>query len=243
MKYSVSKPLIAIYDGTIKHCADIPAPASFKLTWGREWQKPFNNDKKGNIIVVPLDTVSTLLKYSDKKVAILNMASAKNKGGGVLNGAVSQEECLFHCSNLFQIPDGFYPVALNEFIYTKDVSFVRDVYYNFMNHIKADVITMPALNLNNNHDFKTIGLSYEQICLNKINAMLRAALEYGCDNIILGAWGCGVYKNDPNVISKYFKLMLHKNNIFKNFENVVFAIINDKNSVGQNFEIFNSLLK
>ena len=73
---------------------------------------PYLSDFENNIIVEPLDTVSAIQKWSQLgKVCALNMASHKRPGGGVENGARAQEECLFRCSNLFDVVSkDFYPL-------------------------------------------------------------------------------------------------------------------------------------
>jgi uncharacterized protein (TIGR02452 family) len=74
--------------------------------------------------------------------------------------------------------------------------------------------------------------------------MLSLAIKNNTKNIILGAWGCGVFKNDPDVISKLFYKILVIEGYSNYFDSVVFAIINDRNSVGNNFDIFyQNLLK
>jgi uncharacterized protein (TIGR02452 family) len=70
--------------------------------------------------------------------------------------------------------------------------------------------------------------------------MLSLAAKHGVRNIILGAWGCGVFKNDPETISLYFHEVLVQECYSGLFNQVVFAIINDHNSVGNNFGIFNN---
>lgn len=242
--------LIDVYQNTKEICKNIPFPKSEKITCGDDTPQAGSDidipNKSANIIVEPLDTVSALIKYSSKgKTAVLNMASSKRKGGGVENGAMAQEECLFRCSNLFTIPDNFYPIKNDQYIYTHQASFVKDNYYNIINPVKADVITIPAINLGNIQNYEDFGYSndsqgYEAINLDKMFFMINSALISGCDNIILGAWGCGVFKNDPNVIASLFKETL-ESGLSSMFENIVFAIINDRNSVGNNYEIFKKI--
>lgn len=241
--------LVKIYQDTKQICSGIPVPKSEKFNWDTdEIYTNYNltTKKAGNIIVEPMDTVSSLVKYSKSgKTAILNMASAKRKGGGVENGAMAQEECLFRCSNLFTISDDFYPLSEYQYIYTYDATFVKDVNYGIMQPVTADVITIPAINLNGSHiDFSQPGFNdqYESVILDKMFWMINSAIISGCDNIILGAWGCGVFKNDPNIISRLFKEVL-VGDLKESFNNVVFAVINDRNSVGNNYEIFKKTLE
>ncbi len=236
--------LIEIYQDTKNICVEIPIPISEKS----EGIFPCILTKKAGIITVDAhDTVSSIINYSNSgKTAVLNMANAKHKGGGVERGAMAQEECLFRCSNLFTISDEFYPMAVNELIYTKDASFVKDANYNPIEPIKVDVITIAAPNLNK--EFKgnegadySDEAYYEAIMIQKITSMLDVAALNGCDNIILGAWGCGAFKNNPNKVVEFFNKVLEDKRTM--FENVVFAVINDSNSVGNNYEIFQSKIK
>lgn len=243
MYFYSKEALIEIYTDTKSICSSIPVPHSEKSA-----AVPFPSliEKRGTIIVEPLDTVSALIKYSALgKTAILNMANSKHKGGGVERGAMAQEECLFRCSNLFTISDELYPMATNELIYTQGASFVKDVHYNPMEIIKGDVITIAAPNLNKNHEGNVIDqemvANYDSIMIHKLVSMLDIAALNKCDNIILGAWGCGAFKNDPNVLVALFNRVLeHKQYMF---DNIVFAVINDSNSVGNNYQIFKDKIK
>lgn len=190
-----------------------------------------------NILVENTDTVSSLIKWSKfGRTAILNMASSKRPGGGVRNGARAQEECLFRCSNLIHsVSTDFYSLEDNICLYTEEAVFFKDYLYNYIEPIKCDVITIPALNLNKS---ETIN-NYEKETMNKIRVMLSTPSKFGVKNLILGSWGCGVFKNDPEKISNYFKMVLIDEGYHSLYDKVIFAIINDHNSVSNNYKIFN----
>lgn len=235
------KNLIEVFEDTKKYTLDnnLTKSKTTKHTF-LEIEQP-HGPTKSNIIVVNSDTVSIAFDFTLLgKTAILNMASYKKPGGGVRNGARAQEECLFRCSNLSEvIPTSHYPLQEDECLYTSDGVFFKDFNYNYTTPTKIDVITMPAINLNSLEltDFK----QYIKINKDKIRLMLSLAIKNEVKNIILGAWGCGVFKNNPVQIANFFKEVLDEGyNSY--FDNVVFAIINDHNSVDNNLEVFKSIL-
>jgi len=201
-------------------------------------------DNKPNIVVINSDTVSSLSEQSGYgKTCVLNMASYKHPGGGVERGAMAQEECLFRCSTLHNtITTKFYPLREEEALYTTNAIFIKDKYYSIMYPATVDVITIAAVNLNLGGVYAksfTKTEEYEILMSNKIRLMLSLASKNNCENIILAAWGCGVYKNEPRTVAKLFKQELENDYGFKN---VVFAVINDHNSVDSNYEIFKEIL-
>lgn len=240
--------LIKVYEHTKFICSYLTKPDSAKYVQVSYNGENYVRKMSGNVIVEPMDTVSAMMKHFslDKSVAVLNMASSKRKGGGVENGSIAQEECLFRCSNLFHIPDSFYPILQKEFIYSKNATFVKDSNYQVMVPIEnVDVITMPAINLNKTHQDnlqnKDSVENYEQVMIEKIEKMFDVAAFHLCDNIILGAWGCGVFKNDPKTVAGFFDKVIEKKRML--FDNIIFAVINDKNSVANNYEIFKNTIK
>ncbi len=236
--------LIQVYKDTKENCIGILVPESEKHSKSLESKVV---PKKGEIIIEPLDTVSALIKYYDLNnvTAVLNMCSSKRLGGGVENGSVAQEECLFRCSNLFTIPNTFYPILSDEYIYTIEASFIKNANYEIMPTITADVITMPAINLNKTHIDNKItkdsANNYNAVMIEKIEKMFDSASFHMCNNLILGAWGCGVFKNDPNVVAGLFNQVIVRKRLL--FDKIIFAIINDNNSVANNYEIFKKVIK
>jgi len=227
--------LIEIYENTKIVSSFIPTPLSEKFSHF------FPRKEKIQISVEPIDTISALIKYhSTGKTAILNMASSIRKGGGVAKGAMAQEECLFRASNLYTISDELYPLGITDFIYTEGATFIKNSDHRLMEPIKADVITIAAPNMNKENKHynpnELEGFDYTSILEIKITQILNAADHYGCKNIILGAWGCGVFKNDPSLMAIRFKDIITENRY--NFERIIFAIINDDNSVDNNYEFF-----
>ena len=171
------------------------------------------------------------------RTCMLNMASYKHPGGGVMRGAMAQEEELSRRSNLMvDLTTYDYPLAVSDFIYSRDVTFFKDGNYQLMEPFDCDVVTIAATNLNG----LPMPKNYESIMRSKVRTMIVEAQNNGCRNLVLSAFGCGVFKNDPYIVAAYFKDELMHSGAY--FDNVVFAIINDRNSVASNYEIFNEVL-
>jgi uncharacterized protein (TIGR02452 family) len=225
--------LVEVYQDTLDYSKDLINSITTKHDFG---EISISKSISKNIEVVNSDSVSALTEFSKTgKTAVLNMASYKRPGGGVINGARAQEECLFRCSNLGHvISTDFYPLQDDELLWTKDAVFFKDVNYGYMKDVKVDVVTIAAINLN----AQKVD-NYEELTKNKIRLMLSIATKNNIDNIILGAWGCGVFGNEP---SKMVKMFIDVINEGYSFDNIIFAIINDHNSVGNNYNEFKNII-
>jgi uncharacterized protein (TIGR02452 family) len=250
----MKKNLIDVFQDTLEVSKSIPNKSETTKHTFDDILGPFLSEYNGNVIVEPIDTVSSLQKWSELgKTCILNMASAKRPGGGVENGATAQEESMFRCSNLWNSIDrSHYPLKMDECLYTENSTFFKDRNYDLMEPIDCDVMTIAAINLNEMGHFlgkrvakfndlnKTI--AYEDNTRNKIRLMASIPSTFGVRNLILGAWGCGVYKNDPERMAGYFRDVIIGEGYHGLYDMVIFAIINDNNSVGNNYEIFDRIL-
>ncbi len=233
---------------TTKHTFD----DILKQLYRFEKHKPSGILNLDNITVINSDTVSSIVEWSKRgKTCGINMASYRRPGGGVANGARAQEESLFRCSNLPLVVDRkFYPLQENECLYTENAIFFKDANYDLMDPVECDIITIAALRLSGVVTDKGLvkfepedeSIDYEQITKDKIRLMCSVPVMCGAKNLILGAWGCGVFKNDPTNMAKYFKEVLVNEGYANMYDNVIFAIINDHNSVGSNYEIFKKIL-
>ena len=91
---------------------------------------------------------------------------------------------------------------------------------------KIDVITCSA---HNQRAYKVENEKLKEINYYKIKAIIECAVENDVDNLILGAYGCGAFGNDPQLISEAFKIILIDEEYYKYFENVHFAIFTTLN--------------
>lgn len=169
-------------------------------------------------------------------VAALNFASAKNPGGGFLSGAKAQEEDLSLCSALYacQLKAPAYYAAnracgsllyTDHIIYSPAVPFFRDDSLALLDDpYLCSVITAPAPNAGE-YVRRSPGGEAEIIATLERRAaqVLAIAVAQKHRNIILGAWGCGVFRNDPALVAQVFANLL-RGTYHGAFEHVVFAI-------------------
>jgi uncharacterized protein (TIGR02452 family) len=114
---------------------------------------------------------------------------------------MAQEEELARRSNLmYGLPQEFYPLSIDEYIYTQDVTFFKNKYYQVIPSFDCDIITIAAINRS-----ESTPANYEEIMEEKISNMLYIPYKNGCKNLVLSAFGCGVFKNDPHFVSELFK--------------------------------------
>ncbi|MNJ86151.1 hypothetical protein D3C87_36380 [compost metagenome] len=171
------------------------------------------------------------------KTAVLNFASAKNPGGGFLGGAVAQEESLARSSSLYASLTK--DRTLYEFnrsqstflysdymIYSPEVLFWMDDNGEFLEKpVSVDVITSPAPNkgaMKQNNRPQEID-QIEETFRVRIDKLFALAVSQKVECLILGAWGCGVFQNDPAQVAVYFKEAL-ENKYKGQFKLIVFAI-------------------
>jgi len=176
----------------------------------------------------------------DGKVACLVFASAKNPCGGMIRGALAQEEAMGLCSGLYpcqtrpdvyrdyyeantrEPKDGIYQDAL---VYSPGVPVFReDKHFALLNGEDVhcvDMITAPAVNRSR---MKTNAVqNARQVMQERMRHVLYVAAENQVDYLVLGAWGCGVFGNDPKEIAEDFKAALDEKVVQGRFSCVVFA--------------------
>lgn len=183
-----------------------------------------------------------------EKIMCLNFASAKNPGGGFINGAEAQEESLARTSALYEtllMADDYYTTHRNmtscfytdTMIYSPQVPvFRKDKGELLSKPVMCNFITSPAVNAG---VVKRQEPERENEILGamdiRTDKMLALALHQGNETLILGAWGCGVFKNDPKEIAGLFKKYLQGK--YKNkFKRVVFAVLTKKEEMLKPFE-------
>ena len=194
-----------------------------------------------------LDSVSAIFKYHSNKTAVLNFASFKNPGGKFLNGARAQEECLCHESNLYnilsQFQDSFYTPnlkCLNRSLYQNKALYSKDVLFLHNNQeIKCDVITCAAPNYKAAHRYQRITPQENIVTLeSRIKFIINISEEQQVETLILGAFGCGVFGQDPRNVAILFRDYLEKTCYIRN---VIFAIPNSNRD--SNYAIFKRIFQ
>lgn len=194
------------------------------------------------VIVEPLDSVSAIFKHCDGKTAVLNFASYKNPGGQFINGSSAQEESLCHASFLYNVLSQFSIEYYdwnnrnkNKALYTNRALYSPDVVFVQGNDIcMCDVITCAAPNKKAAQKYCDVSDKDNRKALHsRIRFVLDIARKERVDTLVLGAYGCGVFGQDPIEVASIFKEMLQVSHAFKK---VIFAI---PDAQSKNFKAFN----
>ena len=174
-----------------------------------------------------------------RRVGVLNFASGKRPGGGFLNGAGAQEESLARSSALYPslLAHPEYYIAHRELkshrysdrmIYSPDCPVIRDDAGTLLDEpFLVDFITSVAPNTGalakrRRHGGMPIATLVER----RLRKILALACAQGCDALVLGAWGCGVFRNDPVLVAGLFGGLLQDGGPFSGrFRHVRFSVM------------------
>lgn len=226
--------------------------------------------RKDSVVNMDSKDTESIIGHAGSKVAVHNFASASNPGGGVVNGASAQEECLCRCSGLYfslntpAMWNGFYtphrnegnPIHNDDIIYTPQVAvFKTDTAEPALMKEKdwyfVDVITCAAPNLrdkpsngyNSGDGKKGIKVTDRELLAiheKRLRRILDVAVNEGDDTVILGAFGCGAFRNNPNVAAQAaYNVVKEYLHAFKNVEFAVYCRPDDDS----NYRTFERVLK
>ncbi|GGT23491.1 TIGR02452 family protein [Streptomyces chromofuscus] len=194
----------------------------------------------------PVDTVVEVTGESSLEAArrigeaaVLNFASARNPGGGFLNGAQAQEEALCRASALYscllRAPE-FYdhhrahrdPFYTDRVIHSPAVPVFRDDRGRLLDEpYSASFLTAAAPNagvVRRSAPERAAELPHALAV--RAERVLETAARHGYRRLVLGAWGCGVFRNDPAQVAGAFRGLLEPGGRFAGrFEHVVFGVL------------------
>lgn len=217
------------------------------------------NEEETKIIVRNVDCLEEGVRLCREgyNPVILNMASRRHPGGGVMLGAGAQEESLFRRTNLFrslyQFTEYFInhvwyknyitPVSTGERypldrnfggIYTPDALLFREDeqhgYKLMESPERLSFISVAGMNRPNIKDATHIADDLIEGTKNKMRTILRIGLRHGHDSLVLGALGCGAYRNPPSHIAKLFHEVFEEPEFKNKYRLISFAILDDPNT-------------
>ena len=205
-----------------------------KVSIPPELPLPLRNSPRYSSTHVQVTNETTLvasqrLKQQGLGPVALNFANGIRPGGGFLSGARAQEEALCRSSALYAtlLGDEMYdahrkrpePDSTGWCIYSPDVPIFRDD--------RGSAVSEPWL-----LSFITCAAPYApeigqprsgDLLAERILRVLDVASAYGHSSLILGAWGCGAFKNDPVRTARDFRTAL-EGPFCGVFSDVIFAV-------------------
>lgn len=202
-----------------------------------------NAPKPGRPAKIEITSETTLaalhrlaVTHSLDNVAALNFASGVSPGGGFLGGAYAQEESLASATGLYAtlLPQTAYyhlnrshiPLYTDHAILSPAVPIIRDDEGNLLESPHtATFITMPAPNLRHAPPDSPEVAEALPILQRRINCVFALAAANEIKTLILGAWGCGAFRNDPDTVAQLFAQSLSGPDSWRpHFHQITFAI-------------------
>jgi len=177
-------------------------------------------------------------EHADAAPGVLNFASARNPGGGFTTGAEAQEESLARSSGIYPCLSKHFDVFFapnrraesglytHDLIFSPGVPVLRDSNGSLLNQpYYVDFVTAAAPNcgvLEGRCGAQKARQQCRDALDERIWRVLHTFASHGCVDLVLGAWGCGVFRNDASVVAQLFNSNLAKMGCFRR---VVFAVL------------------
>lgn len=224
---------------------------------GYEYLMPKIKVDEPDVLVIEDTTFHAAQHYAmngDRKVAVLNFANAFSPGGGVVNGAMAQEECLCRSSNLYEsltmpyILKHYYKWnsknigdrGTDAVIYSPGVTVFKtddEIPERMESWFQVDVLTCAAPYYDAGKKRPISREELQQIFTARIKNILEVAAANHVDILVLGAFGCGAFRNPPELVAEAFRELLVDKGYGRFFEKTVFAI-KKNNGKNQNLSAF-----
>ena len=212
----------------------------------------------GEIIFLPYSTLQAVYASKwmfDNEVAVLDFASPTTPGGGVLIGSKGQEEDLCRTTSLYFVlnSDRFKFEYYNRNKCKHEYTLIEDITVAYIpqirilkdqlnkrtdkKNLKINVIVCAAPNLRKISSYDEGEL--EKLVYKRACRVFESAIENQCKNIILGAHGCGAFKNPVSVVGKAYARATEE--FKKYFDTIIFAIPDkEKYDEFKEFFVYNS---
>ena len=183
-----------------------------------------------------VEAIRILAAEGKVDIGVLNFASAKNPGGGFLNGAKAQEESLAVSSTLYPTliaHEEYYRenrahrsmMYLDYGIYSPEVVFFRDETFRLTDTpVAASVLTLPAVNMGQVIQKGESVEEAKQVMRRRMKLALAIFAEQKAKHLVLGAYGCGVFQNDPKEIAGWWNELLEEG-MGQHFASVFHAVL------------------
>lgn len=205
--------------------------------------------------------------YTVSKIGVLNFASAKNPGGGYKEGVKAQEEALARCSTLVycltskkvqayyntnreicKTKKPHYGLYTDYTIYSEAVPFIRDDNFNYYKSpIYTDIVTSPAVNYGviarEEGETDSTRKLVKETMIHRIEGIISLFSHHKVERIVLGAFGCGVFRLSPILVASAFKQVLEEKGLGSTFKEIVFAIPINPRTREKNNELFRRVLE
>jgi uncharacterized protein (TIGR02452 family) len=187
-----------------------------------------------------LQGCARLVASGYKKIIALNFASAKNPGGGFLGGAQAQEESLARSSGLYfslRKCQSYYDFHRRQHttlysdrmifspgcpVFRTDGGMLLEELY-LVDFLTSAAPNAGAIAKNEPHNLTKIPETIRE----RATKLLGLAAHHGCDALVLGAWGCGAFRNDPVMVAEMFK-KLFQGEFKARFPKVLFSVLDTR---------------
>lgn len=159
-------------------------------------------------------------KETEKPVLVLNFANPYRPGGGIRSKPGTQEEHLcvkttLLCSLETEEAWPFYQTNLDcgtqaqtdTILYSPNTVVIRNPNLSLREDpfpIAVMTVSAPIASRMEPEELPNL----ENILRNRIYSMIRTTVEEGYTRLVLGAWGCGNFGNDPELVAKLFYQVL-----------------------------------
>lgn len=210
------------------------------------------------VYVTEEETLHVARKLAEQhmRIGVLNCANAVNPGGGVELGGTTLEEDLCRCSNLYaclmkpEIYENYYGYNnrigvyySDRVVYSPDVTVFKE---NIKNPVytdawfQIDVLTCSAPNLNGITvpDYQKL----KKIYRSRMRNILAIAQSRGIQVLVLSDFGCGEYRNPPQLVAEAFAEELFQGDFRNAFQKVIFSIKTDGSQGKYNFQVFQATI-